>query len=265
VFKLIKRFQGYHRTFNQKNFEEIEQCNNSPELGTAPTPNEICSALKCMKNNKAFSKVMTNMLEPPIWLHTTPNWFHPWILDQPQNWLWIMAQDKNIKPIQRKRRPPRSKQLVKYLLKRNKETSAKIVSIIITRRLLKQLKKVGITLQFGHISCQEALHSISWSLLLRRQHGLPSYVLFTDLINGFNTIQHELLFQILSKYSIPKELINIMKKMLQGKAHHLRNKLWNWHPTRWQHGSATLPLCNASHHGNPWAFQHHKNQIMILS
>ena len=147
-----------------------------------------------------------------------------------------------------------------------KETSSvKIVSIIIVKRLLKQLKKVGITSQFGHIGCQEALHSIRWSLLLRRQHGLPSYVLFIDLVKAFNTIQHELLFQILSKYSIPKELINIMKKMLQGKAHHLRNKLWNWHPTRWQHGSATLPLCNASHHGNPWAFQHHKNQIMILS
>ena len=35
------------------------------ELGPAPTPNEILSALKCMKNNKApsFSEVTTKMLK----------------------------------------------------------------------------------------------------------------------------------------------------------------------------------------------------------
>jgi len=102
MFKLIEGFQGHHRTFNQKNckdqrgkmatnneenanilhthyhavfnrradidysiLEEIKQHDNSPELGMAPTPNEILSALKCMKNNKApsFSEGMTDMLK----------------------------------------------------------------------------------------------------------------------------------------------------------------------------------------------------------
>ena len=165
MFKLIEGFQGHHRTFNQKNFKyqrgkmatnneenanilhthyhvvfngradidysvlkEIKQCLNSPELGMAPTPNKILSALIWMKNNKAtgFSKVTTNMLKnPPDQLHATPNWLHLWILDQPWNQLWILAWDKTIEPIWRKRRPPRPKQLARYLLKRNLSKSHK--------------------------------------------------------------------------------------------------------------------------------------------
>ena len=60
----------YHAIFNRRAnidyslLKEIKQCDNSPELGMAPTPNKILFALKCMKNNKApgFSEVMTNML-----------------------------------------------------------------------------------------------------------------------------------------------------------------------------------------------------------
>ena len=38
-----------------------------------------------------------------------------------------------------------------------KESTAKIVSIIIAKRLLKQLEKIGAPTQFRHIGCQEAL------------------------------------------------------------------------------------------------------------
>ena len=38
-------------------------------------------------------------------------------------------------------------------------------------------------------------------------------MLFVDLVKAFSTIKHELLFQILSKYSPPKELINAVKKL----------------------------------------------------
>ena len=102
MFKLIKGFQGHHRMFNHNKFKdqrgkmatnneenanilctyyhaifnrsanidysvlkEIKQHDTSPELGMAPTPKEILSALKCMKNNKApgFFEGMTNMLK----------------------------------------------------------------------------------------------------------------------------------------------------------------------------------------------------------
>jgi hypothetical protein len=84
-----------------------------------------------------------------------------------------------------------------------KETSYKVVSIIIANRLLQRLKQLGANTQFGHIGCQEAQHIIKRALLLRRQHGLESFVLFVDLVKAFDTIQHTLLVQILEKYGIP--------------------------------------------------------------
>jgi len=63
-----------------------------------------------------------------------------------------------------------------------KETSAKIISAILTKRLLKNLKRTKNKIsQFGHIRCQEALHTLRSALILRRWHGLATYALFVDL------------------------------------------------------------------------------------
>jgi hypothetical protein len=63
------------------------------------------------------------------------------------------------------------------------------------------------------VGCQEAQHSLKKALILRRQHGLPTYALFIDLVKAFDTIQHPLLFQILEKYGIPLPLVEVVKKM----------------------------------------------------
>ncbi len=87
------------------------------------------------------------------------------------------------------------------------------MSIIIANRLLQRLKQLGANTQFGHIGCQEAQHIINRALLLRRQHGLESFVLFVDLVKAFDTIQHTLLLQILEKYGIPPSLKSVIEKM----------------------------------------------------
>jgi hypothetical protein len=56
-----------------------------------------------------------------------------------------------------------------------KETSAKVMSIIIAKRLLKRFREINPSTQFSHIGCQEAQHIIKRALLLRRQHGLESH------------------------------------------------------------------------------------------
>jgi hypothetical protein len=96
-----------------------------------------------------------------------------------------------------------------------KETTAKIISVIISNRLLKRLDEIGDRLQFGHIGCQEAQHTIKRALLLRRQHGIPTYALFVDLVKVFDTIQHQLLFKILQRYGLPNTLIQVIKKSTQ--------------------------------------------------
>jgi hypothetical protein len=78
-----------------------------------------------------------------------------------------------------------------------KETSAKVLSIILARQLMKCFKELNPATQFGHIGCQEAQHVIKRALLLRRQHGLESYAIFVDLVKAFDTVHHGLLRQIL--------------------------------------------------------------------
>jgi hypothetical protein len=94
-----------------------------------------------------------------------------------------------------------------------KETSAKVLSIILARRLMKRFKELNPTSQFGHIGCQEAQHTIKRALLLRRQHGLESYAIFVDLVKAFDTVHHNLLCQILSKYGLPPPLVQIIRKL----------------------------------------------------
>ena len=94
-----------------------------------------------------------------------------------------------------------------------KETSAKLLSIVIAQRLLKRLKQINPTSQFGHIGCQEAQHTIKRALLLRRQYGLESYAVFVDLVKAFDTVHHQLLCEILTKYGLPPALVQIIKKL----------------------------------------------------
>jgi len=94
-----------------------------------------------------------------------------------------------------------------------KETSAKVLSIILADRLLTRLRQIKPIAQFGHIGCQEAQHTIKRALLLRRQHGLESYAIFIDLVKAFDTIHHDLLCQILSKYGLPPIIVNNVRKL----------------------------------------------------
>jgi len=94
-----------------------------------------------------------------------------------------------------------------------KETTAKIVSIIIAERLLHQLEQIGAPTQFGHIGCQEALHSLRTILMTRRHHGLETYVLFIDLVKAFDSINYDIMYRILARYGIPEPLIEVIRKM----------------------------------------------------
>jgi hypothetical protein len=94
-----------------------------------------------------------------------------------------------------------------------KETSAKVLSIIIAKRLLHRLKQIGTNTQFGHIGCQEAQHVLKQALLLRHQHGLESDVIFVDLVKAFDTVHQDLLCAILKKYGAPETRVSNVAKI----------------------------------------------------
>ena len=84
-----------------------------------------------------------------------------------------------------------------------KETSAKELSIILARRLLKRFNQLAPESQFGHIRCQEAQHIIKRALLLRGQHGLESYAVFVNLVKAFETVHDDLLTVIICDTLVP--------------------------------------------------------------
>jgi hypothetical protein len=91
-----------------------------------------------------------------------------------------------------------------------KETSAEVFSVIVVKR---QTKKIGTHTQFGHSGCQEAQHILKRALLSRCQHDLESYVIFIDLVNAFDTVNHDLLHAILDRYGFPPSLVQNIAKL----------------------------------------------------
>ena len=92
----------------------------------------------------------------------------------------------------------------------------KVVSSIMSTRLLKHLEKVGIETQHGSTpnrGCADALFSLKSALQIRKQHGLDTWAAFIDLVKAFDTADHELLFEILARYGVPDKLINVIRRM----------------------------------------------------
>ena len=58
--------------------------------------------------------------------------------------------------------------------------------------------------------CRDALFIMRSALQLRHKHMLPTWALFVDLVKAFNTIDRELMFEILSKFGIPESVIYVI-------------------------------------------------------
>jgi hypothetical protein len=47
------------------------------------------------------------------------------------------------------------------------------------------------------------------ALALRRLHKKETFVLFIDLIEDFDTVNHEIIFKVLLNFGIPDELVGV--------------------------------------------------------
>jgi hypothetical protein len=173
------------------------------ELGTPPSFDEVKNAIASMKYEKApgLSGLTTDMIKnlPQKALQLYTDLIKKfWNDDKVDFESWHITVLNTI--YKGKGDPQDSNNHRGIALK---ETSAKVLSIIIARRLLKRFNQIGPKSQFRHIGCQEAQHIIKRALLLRRQHSLESYAIFIDLVKAFDTVHHELLCQILTKYGLP--------------------------------------------------------------
>jgi hypothetical protein len=63
-----------------------------------------------------------------------------------------------------------------------KELTSKVICFIISTRLFTVISGNNVEEQFVTIGCQQAMHSPSAALSLRRAHYIDTYVLFVDLV-----------------------------------------------------------------------------------
>ena len=250
VFKLMEGYQKHHRNILPKNFkskagieakndadnatilnehfhslfnsqvqiditvlDELKQHETIHELGNPPSFNEVKSAINSMKYDKApgLSGLTTDMMKSlpnkAVQLYTDMiNNF--WNNEQVDFEAWHITVLNTIYKGKGDPQDPNNHRGIAL-----KETSAKVLSIILARRLLKRFNQLAPESQFGHIGCQEAQHILKRALLLRRQHGLESYAVFVDLVKAFDTVHHDLLCQILAKYGLPPLLVQTVKKL----------------------------------------------------
>jgi hypothetical protein len=90
------------------------------------------------------------------------------------------------------------------------------MSAALNKRLLKILPKHGFETQCGSQKargCQDALFVLRSALETRRQHDLPTWALFVDLVKAFNTVNHELLFPLLERHRAPKPPVDAVWRM----------------------------------------------------
>jgi hypothetical protein len=93
------------------------------------------------------------------------------------------------------------------------QLTSKVISSIVSTRLLAVLSGNNAEEHFTAIWYQQAMHSLREARSIRRAYDLDTYILFVDLAKTYETLNHALLFGILKKYGIPEEVVEVVEIM----------------------------------------------------
>ena len=89
-------------------------------------------------------------------------------------------------------------------------------------------------------------HTHVWAQpVLRRQHSIKTFAIFADLVNAFDTINHSLLLQVLTKHGIPPKVLKTIEKLYTNCKVQLtmgKEKCEIEHNTGVQQGENTVPI-----------------------
>jgi exonuclease III len=194
--------------------KKIPQKTTMSELGNPPTKKEFDTAIKNMANGKApgdskipaeplkalsddAKETLLEILVECFKGNTDPEEWHTAILrclhkkkdpSNPANWRGICLKDM----------------------------TARLMSSIMNSRLLTIIGKHGTETQYGSQSGRgstDGTFVLRSAVQTRRQHNLPTWVLFADLVKAFDTVNHELMLALIEHYGAPKELVRIIKMM----------------------------------------------------
>ncbi len=65
------------------------------------------------------------------------------------------------------------------------------------------------------LGCRDGLFVLKTLLTVRKNHNLPSYVAFVDLVKAYDTANYELLLTLLEKYGAPPLFVSAVERMYQ--------------------------------------------------
>jgi hypothetical protein len=105
------------------------------------------------------------------------------------------------------------------------DIAAKCISSIIATRLTKCLTTFGIDEQCGSLfgkGCANATFLLKLALQTLHKHNQESFALFVDLVKAYDTVNRELLWQILKKLGIPPQMIKVLQKLYNNVMYHMK-------------------------------------------
>ena len=98
------------------------------------------------------------------------------------------------------------------------DVCSKIFSSVMNGRAFKLLEKHGTRFQFGgtpKLGCRDGLSVLKTLLTMQKNHNLPSYVAFVDLVKAYATANHDLLLDILKRYRTPPQFVAAIDRIYQ--------------------------------------------------
>jgi hypothetical protein len=96
------------------------------------------------------------------------------------------------------------------------ETLNKLLSSMIATRLDQHQREIGLKIQAGFRSgygCPDAVGPLKVALQNLTESGQEAYVVFVDIVKAFDSVNREMLWQILAKFGLPEKLITVVKKL----------------------------------------------------
>jgi hypothetical protein len=96
------------------------------------------------------------------------------------------------------------------------DVCSKIFSSVMNGRAFCLLKLHGTRFQFGGtptLGCQDGLFTLKKLLNAHKNHDLPTFVAFVDLVKAYDTANHDLLLKVLKKYGAPPKFVAAIKAM----------------------------------------------------